>query len=322
MSNILRKNSHPYKEDIINSKISYLDLKKLDQKTFADEIPNEQEANQLQNKLKELKKAIKERIANLHNNSLENKENKNNDNENQSDNKQNQNKRIDPNKSSFIQLYKKHLKFKDFKDISPINILTNSNTKCRCIIAVFAISKEHLTLRIDNKQEEGKKHMNVLLKHEIVKEENKKNSEQKEKESKNKNEANSEKEEKGNGIIFTYDTQNDEEDIFNITQAKNFIDTINLEIMDSREIALIMRDVTIGMVRIIEEKFGKRDKNGLDLGITHRILNEIFKIKKPEKGIIYIRESDTSNKEADSVQSEKGGYEDDLELDYEDEDQY
>lgn len=315
MSNILKKNSHPYQEDMNNKKISYLDFKKINQNIFCDEIPNEEAANELLNKLKDLKKAIKERKQLLHNKSLsEGIENQNNIKEKQEKTNIQLNHRVDPNKTSFIQLYKKHLRLKDYKDISPINILTNSNNKSRCIIGIFTISKENLTLRIDNKLEDGRKNMNLLLKHEIIKEENKKNKEQKEKE------ANTQEEDRNSGIIFTYDTQNDDEDIFNITQAKHLINTINLEIMDSRDIALIMKDVTIAMVRIIEEKFGKRDKNGLDLGITHRILNEIFKIKKPEKTVI--NKSDTSNKEADSVQSEKGGYEDDLELEYDDEDQY
>ncbi len=337
MSNIFRKNSlTTYREDIFKSKLSYIDLKKLDQKIFADEIPNEFEAFELLNKLKELKKSIKERIANLHNNkNLETKENQNYKNENKvSEKKENIEKHVNTNKSSFVQLYKRHLKLKEYKDISPINILTNSNTKIRSVVAFFAISKENLTLRIENILEEGRKHINVLLMHERIKEENnKKNKEQHMEHNKELYKENQkvnwqqekekqEVEEENSGVIFSYDTQNDEEDIFNITQANNLINTINLEIMDSRDIALIIKDVVIGMVRIIEEKFDKRDKNGLDFGITHRILNEILKIKKPEKTFIRKKKSDTSNKEADSVQSEKGGYEDDLDLDYDDEDKY
>jgi len=126
---------------------------------------------------------------------------------------------------------------------------------------------------------------------------------------------------KTSGIILTYDTQNDEEDIFNITQAKNLIKIIYLEIIDKRDTRFVMKDLTIPMIRILEDKFGKVGKNGLGYGITHRILEEIFKINKPEKKKI-VKESETSNKEADSIQSEKGGYEDDLEYEYEDEDQY
>lgn len=326
MSSVLRKNSQSFKEDIINPKITYLDLIKLDQKTFADQLPNEQEANELLNKLKELKKAIKEKLASMHSKSLENKENQNNNENKSAENNQNLNKREESGKTGFVQLYKRHLKLKDFKDISPVNILTNQNSKTRAVIAVFSISRENLTLRIENILEEGRKHIFVLLKHEIVNEENKKNEEQKEEINYNKETGlqrkEKEEQEKSSGIIFSYDTQNDEEDIFNITQAKNLMNSINLEIMDSRDIAFIMKDLTIAMVRVIEEKFGKRDKNGVDLGITHRILHDIFNIKRPDRAIINRRESDTSNKEADSVQSEKGGYEDDLELEYDDEDQY
>lgn len=140
----------------------------MNQELFADEIPNQEEAIDILNKLKQLKKAIKERLFYFQKNS-ENNINKNNNNILQTNEKKLTKTQFSSPNNSFIEIYKKHLKLKDYKDFSVKDTPENFQAKSRSIIAEFFISKEILILKIENILEaEGKKHLNVLLKHENI----------------------------------------------------------------------------------------------------------------------------------------------------------
>ncbi len=293
-----------------------MDLKKLDTKIFVDLIPNKQEAIEILKKLKNIKMLIKDKILSFINKSINKHSNKHQEN---LDNEYNVCRKIEnPNKISFVELYKKHLKLKDYKDISPINFLSSKiNIKIRSAIAKFQISKEILIIKIENTKEKSSNSLFLLLDHEIKDKDNGKNNID------NYKDKDISEGENKTGIILSYHTQNDEQDLFNISQAKNLLNSISLEIIDNREISLIMKDLTIAMVKILENKFGKTNKNRIGFGITNRILNEIYDIKTLDNKINNKECENTSNsKECESVLNEKGGYEDDLEYGYDDEDQY
>jgi hypothetical protein len=316
MSNIKTHTTQTFKEDKFNNKINYLDLKKLDTKIFVDLIPNKQEAIEILKKLKNIKMLIKDKILSFINKSINKHSNKHQEN---LDNEYNVCRKIEnPNKISFVELYKKHLKLKDYKDISPINFLSSKiNIKIRSAIAKFQISKEILIIKIENTKEKSSNSLFLLLDHEIKDKDNGKNNID------NYKDKDISEGENKTGIILSYHTQNDEQDLFNISQAKNLLNSISLEIIDNREISLIMKDLTIAMVKILENKFGKTNKNRIGFGITNRILNEIYDIKTLDNKINNKECENTSNsKECESVLNEKGGYEDDLEYGYDDEDQY
>ena len=67
-------------------------------------------------------------------------------------------------------------------------------------------------------------------------------------------------------------------DVFNRNIGENLLINSGLRQVDKREIKYGIRDISIAIFDLLEDKYGEEDEYGMDYGITDQMLNKILEI--------------------------------------------
>lgn len=255
MSNNKKKFSEKFPEDLFTSKISLQEFIKLkdNKDEFLKEIKTINEGNDVLDNLKEIKKAVQNRVLDLKTEQalakIARKDFNNKKIKKKNNRKKNNNNEID----DYENLYKHYFKVKKFRDIPNQD---HSDNSCERDVDALLICLKDKNLKIHFLSRildtEGDQTIDASLYFQ-------------------------------NELVWQFEKNGDFKASFDRKNCELLIKELKLDQIDKRDFDKIIIDVSMGILILLEENHGDEDEFDLGFGINRETLQETFKKGKNEE---------------------------------------